>query len=296
MEELPIRYLRVDSIDPITAHLVRIKFSAERLGDLLDGSPDQQVKLYFPKPGQEQPRLPQPENDYMSWYQAYSAMPDDERPWMRSFTIRGHDLDAGTLDIDFVLHAGSAPAVSWARRAEPGDVVGMFGPSQNFARKVPLVDSIGAADWLLLVGDETALPAIGTILESLPKGHPTVAFLEVDNRAEELKFDTLGEVQIRWFHRDGAAPGTISLLPDAVRSADFPDGRVFAWLAGEAKTVRALRRHLVNDRDVDKKSIDFAGYWRYSLTQDDDPTAEDMAEAQERLAEAGLDGQQGKWG
>lgn len=286
MEELPVRYIRSDSVRTVTPHMVRVTFTVDRLTDLVDGSPDQQVKLYFPKPGQDVPRLPEPDSDLMNWYQAYTAIPDDERPWMRSFTIRGHDHAHGTIDVDFVLHGDDAPASRWAQHAQPGDVLGMFGPSQYFARPVSLAASIAAADWLLLAGDETALPAMSTVLEALPAGHPAVAYIEVADSVEEQQIDSPGAVAIHWLHRDGAAAGTTGQLLDAVRTAEFRAGQVFAWIAGESSAVRALRRHLVDDRDVEKRSIDFAGYWRLTLTQDDAPTDEDMAEAQERLAEA----------
>src|SRR5690606_15876510 len=130
----------------------------------------------------------------------------------------------------------------------------------------------------LFAGDETALPAIGTLVESLPEGVRAIAFLEVADAAEEQPLASPGDLTVRWLHRHQAPAGHTDLLLQAVREADLPPGRVLAWLAGEAGMVRALRRHLVNDRGVPKRSIDFAGYWRVRLTQDDAPTDADMSD------------------
>ncbi|MFI0259277.1 siderophore-interacting protein [Streptomyces sp. NPDC017056] len=284
---LPVRYVEVVAVRRTSPRMVRVTFGGDALaGFRLDG-PDQQVKLYFPRQGQRVPRLPGPpaDGDVMRWYQAFHAIPEDERPWARSYTVRAHHPRHDTIDIDFVLHgtgAAGGPATRWARTAAPGDVLGMFGPAAYFARPVPL----GTADWMLLAGDETALPAIGTLAEWLPEGARAVAYVEVADAAEEQVFDTRGDLTVHWLHRGPGAAGPGELLVRAVRAARFPAGSVFAWLAGEAGAVRALRRHLVGDRGLDKRDVEFTGYWRRALSQDDAPTEEDLAEARERLAGA----------
>jgi NADPH-dependent ferric siderophore reductase len=263
--------------------MARVTFGGPDLADFALAGPDQQVKLYFPKPGRRVPVLPGPaddgDGDVMRWYAAFQAIPEDERPWTRSYTVRAHDPLRGTVDVDFVLHRDAGPATRWALSAAAGDVLGMFGPSAYFATPVPL----GTTDWMLLAGDESALPAIGTIVEALPPGARAMAYVEVTDAAEEQRFTTAGDVSVRWLHRDGAPAGHGPLV-EAVRGAVFPGGSGYAWLGGEASAVRALRRHLVGERGLDKRSVDFTGYWRLSLTQDDDPTEADLAEARERLA------------
>jgi NADPH-dependent ferric siderophore reductase len=276
MMQLPLRLIRVEAVQPLTPHLTRVTFSTPD-PILLDG-PDQQVKLYFPRPGQTVPRLPA--RDSTSFYQDYLAIPDAERPWMRSFTIRFAD----PLRIDFVLHGvgpDSGPACSWARTARPGQVLGMFGPSAEYARPVPLLASVAEADWVLMVGDDTALPAIGTLVEALPVGARAVAYLEVDDEDDEVPLSSAADLTVHWIHR--RSYGSVAR---SVRGAVLPPGSVFAWLAGEAGMVRAVRRQLVDERGVPKRSIDFCGYWRARLTQDDNPTPEDLADAQEMLARA----------
>jgi NADPH-dependent ferric siderophore reductase len=283
---LPVRFIQVTAVTLVTPHLARVTFGGDDLVEFSYDEPDQQVKLYFPKPGQTVPRLPEPDpdGDFLRWYQAYQAIPEPERPWMRSYTIRAHHPRRRTIDIDFVLHRAAGPATRWARSAKPGDTLGMFGPSSTFARPIPLTVSIRVSDWLLLAGDETALPAISTLIESLPTGTRALAYLEVGDAAEEQRFDTRGEVTVHWLHRGDIPPGHSDVLVEAVRTAQFPPGSPFAWLAGESGAVRALRRHLIGERGLDKRSVDFSGYWRPRLTQDDEPTEQDLADAQELMA------------
>ncbi|MFD0690127.1 siderophore-interacting protein [Actinomadura fibrosa] len=285
---LPVRRVHVVRAGNVTPHMRRVVLGGDDLADLVLDGPDQQVKLYFPKPGQREPRLPEPgdDGDWAGWYQRLVALPEDERPWARSYTLRAHDPAEHTVTVDFVLHPNAGPATRWAAAAAPGAALGMFGPSPDFARRVPLTASFASARQVLLAGDETAVPALGTLAEALPEGLPTVAYIETAGPEDEVAFPTRGDLTVHWLHRGDTPAGRAGLLGAAVRAADLrPDG-LFAWLAGEAGAVRDLRRHLVGDRGVPKNRIDFAGYWRLDLTQDDAPTDADMAEARERLADA----------
>ncbi|MFF8915396.1 siderophore-interacting protein [Streptomyces sp. NPDC015032] len=276
-QALPVSYVRVVGVERITPRTARVTFSGDALAELMEDRPDQQMKLCFPREGQEAPRLPEPDADDthgMRWYEAYLAIPEPERPLMRSFTVRGYDRRSGLMTVDFVLHGDGGPAARWGRDARAGDVLGMVGPSSMYARPLP------DADWLLLAGDETALPAIGTLLESLPAGGRAVVCAEVADEAEEQVLASPGEVTVHWVHRDRGGR-----LADAVRGAGLPAGSGAAWLAGEAGAVRALRRHLVEERGLPRAAVEFSGYWRSSLSQDDAPTEEDLAWAKERAAE-----------
>jgi NADPH-dependent ferric siderophore reductase len=262
----PTGLLEVTAVRRPTPGTVRVTFTGSGLADL-EPWPDQQLKLLFPPPGRPV-RLPSGDDDVMRWYQAYLAIPEDERPVMRSYTVRGRD--GGTIDVDFVLHSGATdgPATAWARTAAVGDVVGRYGPDAAYRRPVPKADTV------LLAGDETALPAIATLLSEVDNA---VVFVEVPDAAEEQPLPA----EVRWLHRNGAPHGI--KLREAVRGASFGPGSVAAWLAGEAGMVRSLRRHLVGERGLDKSAIEFTGYWRRALTQDDAPTAEDLADAREKL-------------
>ncbi|MDH6708830.1 NADPH-dependent ferric siderophore reductase [Kitasatospora sp. MAA19] len=279
---LPVTFVEVVEVRRITPRTARVTFEAGALADSVGVAPDQQVKLCFPRPGQAEPELPAQSDDPMSWYQAYLAIPEAARPLLRSFTLRRRRPGTRLVEIDFVLHGDSGPAAAWADRAAPGQRLGMVGPSALYAPTVPFAEAAAAADWVLLAGDETALPAIATLVAALPAGVRAVAFVEVADEAERQPLESGAELAVHWLTRCGRAPG--EALVGAVRAAGLPGGTPFAWLAGEAGAVRALRRQLVEERGVPKSSIDFTGYWRHRLTQDDAPTAEDLADAQERFA------------
>ncbi|GAA1356466.1 siderophore-interacting protein [Saccharothrix algeriensis] len=272
--------LHVTAVHPVTPHVVRVRFTGDGLDDFPTW-PDQQLKLLIPKPGHPVPDLPVAAGDRygLGWYQAYQALPEERRPWLRSYTVRAHHPDTHEIDIDFVLHADAGPATRWAASARPGDTLGRYGPSAAY-RTTP-----GRFDWILLAGDETALPAIASHLAALPPGSRALVRAEVAGAEEEQVLPSAAEVDLRWVHRGDAPPGRGTALLDAVRAAEFPEGTPFAWIAGEAGAVRALRRHLIDDRGLTRQQIDFAGYWRLALTQDDAPTEEDLAEARERVAE-----------
>ncbi|MFJ3903859.1 siderophore-interacting protein [Streptomyces sp. NPDC090025] len=277
----PLRRVRVTAVRPVTPRMIRVTLGDPSLCGVPLAGPDTQVKLYFPRPGQDEPELPAPDRngDVMRWYAAYGAIPEARRPWMRGYTIRAHDPVAGTVDIDFFLHgtgegADEGPATRWARRARAGDVLGMFGPSALFAAPV----DPAAGDWALLVADGCALPALATVVAALPPGRRAVAFVQVPDPADRQPLPTAGELTVHWLY------GEDSLVAAVRAAAALPTGAPYAWLAGEAGTVRAVRRHLVAERGVDRRAIDFTGYWRRRLTQDDAPTPEDLAEASERLA------------
>ncbi|MFD0349874.1 siderophore-interacting protein [Kitasatospora aburaviensis] len=141
------------------------------------------------------------------------------------------------MDIDVVLH-GNGPAARWAARTRPGEPVRLAGPRG----RRPTFD--GAAH-ILLAADESALPAAFTILEQLPPGIRVSAYFEVSEPADTLPVDTAAELTTTWLPRSGAHPKG-ELLADTVRAVDVPDG-THAWLAGEAGSVAAVRRHLLTD-------------------------------------------------
>ncbi|MGW4528187.1 siderophore-interacting protein [Amycolatopsis sp. NPDC004378] len=250
---------RVTVVRPVTPHTVRVTFSAVSFRDVPAGPPDQYVKVFFPLPGQETPVLPETGSDVLSWYRTYLAMPDDVRPPMRTYTVRAHRPEAAEIDVDFVLHGDDGPASAWASRVAPGDRVAFLGPHGLYAAPAE-------CDWQLLVGDETALPAIGAIVERLPAGARASVYVELSDRAERQTFETRGAVEVHWVVR-GARPVGTALL-DAVRGAAFPGGTPYAWVSGEAGVVKQVRRHLVREREVDKRLICFTGYWRQGVSEE----------------------------
>jgi NADPH-dependent ferric siderophore reductase len=246
--------------------MTRVTVGGDSLRDFASGGLDQRVKLLLPQDGQDAPVLPGVRGD--GWYQSYLAQPAQERAIMRTYTVRAVRPEARELDIDFALHGDTGPASRWATRTEPGDRLALWGSrvADNGGLDFrPTSD----AKWLLITGDETALPAIGGILEALPAGRPTQVFLEVPDPADRQNLHTEAEVEITWLIREHPGTAHGSLVLDAVRAAALPDGEGYAWIAGEAASVRTLRRHLVQERGHHRKSVNFTGYWRKGKTEDE---------------------------
>ncbi|GEM34765.1 siderophore-interacting protein [Nocardia neocaledoniensis NBRC 108232] len=257
--------MRVRRVVRLTPRMVRVTFDCADAAALADTGPDQYTKVFFPLPGQTRPVVPPPievEGGVMSWYQRYLAMPDEVRPPMRTYTVRAQRPELGELDIDFALHPDHAgPASDWASAAAPGDEIGVLCPPH--ALYCPPPDP----DWQLLVGDETAIPAIGAIVERLATGAVLRAYIEVAGPDDEQRFETRGDVRIDWVHR-GARPHGAAVV-DAVCAATLPGGAPYAWISGEANLVKLVRRELVRERGVDKRAITFTGYWRQGRTEED---------------------------
>lgn len=240
----------------ISPKMLRVTFGGPSLAGCVWAGHDHRIKLFLPLPGQTDPIVPEGPD----WFVQYRAMPEEIKPPMRTFTIV--DLRAGELDVDFVLHGDVGPAGRWANRAEPGDRVAILGPNALcptvFGYEYrPDADT----DWTLLAGDETALPAITGILGAMPAGRRALVFIEVDSVAERRPLPCAGEAEVTWLSRDGAPAEGGGLLRRAIEEASFPVGRPYAWLAGESGAVVGLRRHLVNERGVDRKDVYFSGYW-----------------------------------
>ncbi|SFB51296.1 NADPH-dependent ferric siderophore reductase, contains FAD-binding and SIP domains [Amycolatopsis marina] len=260
---LAYRVMQVAGVERLTPHMLRIRFSGADLHDVRGAAPDQYIKLFLPLEGQARPQLPPPlaaEDEVVSWYRRYLAMPDEVRPPMRTYTIRALRQELGELDIDFVLHPDAGPASNWARSAAPGDEVAFLGPHGLYS--VPR-----DTRWQLLVGDESALPAIGAILDALPQGERARVFAEVTGPTAELRLRSHADIDITWVHRGTAEHGAAVL--EAVRAAAFPQGPAYAWVAGEASLVKHVRRHLVRERGVDRRAVTFTGYWRRGVSEDD---------------------------
>lgn len=182
--------------------------------------------------------------------------PEGPRPVPRVYTIRRIDVAAGELDIDFVLHEGDGmPGAAFGLEAQPGDIVGLTGPGGG---------ELAEAGWTLLAGDETALPAIGRLLEEMPAGRKVVALIEIADDAERQELRSKADLDLRWLSREGRAAGTTTLLADAVRVLDFPGmgSSRFAWVGCEAAAAREIRKHLRKERGFTRRDSLIAAYWR----------------------------------
>jgi NADPH-dependent ferric siderophore reductase len=237
------------------------------------GGLDQRVKLFLPHPGQVEPVVPVDAGD--DWFAAWRATDPDVRAVMRSYTVRAQRHDPAEVDVDFALHGDTGPASAWALRARPGDRVLLLGPvaADNGGVDFRPPDD---TDGVLLFGDETALPAVAAVLSSLAPGTPVRAWLEVPQPEDVTDLPTAADAEVTWLVRAHDHRPRADVALGALRTADLPGTAPYAWVAGEAGTVKALRRHLVRERGLAKHHVTFTGYWRLGAT-DDQRVAETLA-------------------
>lgn len=242
------RLLQVRRSERITPRMIRVTLGGDELAGFPGDGPDRRVKMFFPVEGQQRPAIPRASTGGPVWPAG------EPRPAIRTYTVRRFDSANGELDVDFVLHTGHGPAAAWARNAVPGAWVGMSEPGGRW-------EPDPAAEFQVVIGDESALPAVATVLEALAPdlaGRPVLALLEVADDAEEQPMPAATELQ--WVHRGDRAPG--EPIVEAVRAAAFPAGAGQAWLAGESGAVKDLRTHLLHDRGLDRRRVYATGYWR----------------------------------
>jgi NADPH-dependent ferric siderophore reductase len=291
----PVRVSRLQRLSP---SFLRVTFAGTDLDAFTTNGLDQRIKVMLPLPGRGILDCP----SEADWYGEWRALPPERQMPIRTYTVRALRPELGEVDVDFVLHGATGPASAWADRATVGDEVVLIGPNARFPGPT------GGFEWhppadascLLIAGDETAVPAICAIVETLPAGRHAYVFLEVPTPADALNIAAPAGVQVTWLPRragDGASPAPRgSLLTAAVIAAveqlsdvlppsppselddvdiesgllwevpeealPRPSSGIYAWLAGEAAVVKGLRRHLVQEHGVDRTSVAFMGYWR----------------------------------
>jgi len=288
----------VRAVERVSPNFVRVTFGGLDLEEF--GTPgdvfDARIKLVFPPASGILPDL---DRDADDWWGGYLAVPEEQRGSMRTYSVRSLDVsDAGTeVVVDFVLHLApglTGPASLWASGASRGDELWMVGPRRGREDRSGIEYAPGAASSVMLVGDETAAPAIARILEDAPRSLRGLAFIEVPTADDVLPIDAPEGVEVHWLPRGDAAHG-LRLIPTVldclgatghteivVQDAEgeelvwetpvysgggedvvgaVADERYF-WIAGESGVVTTLRRHLVKDLGIDRSQVAFMGYWR----------------------------------
>jgi NADPH-dependent ferric siderophore reductase len=243
----------VTRVERLTPNMIRVAVGGEGLTRLTIGEyTDHYVKILFTRPGVDYP-------EPFDLGVIRETMPSDTWPDVRTYTIRRWLPDVPEMWVDFVVHGDEGVAGPWALNAKPGDTVRFMGPGGGYTPDP-------TADWHLLAGDESALPAIAAALAGMPAGAPVKAFVEVANDGEVQKLETSADAEITWLPRDGRPVG--DALVEAVRALEFPSGDVHAFVHGEATFVKELRRHLRLDRGLPQQQLSISGYWRRGMDED----------------------------
>jgi NADPH-dependent ferric siderophore reductase len=220
------RSLVVESTGRVTPGMVRITFSGDELADFESLGFDDHVKISVPTPSGEMER--------------------------RDYTPRRYDTSAKRLVVDFAVH-DAGPVTQWALGAKPGDTLQVGGPRGS------AVVSADVTRWLL-IGDETALPAIGRRIEEASAGTQIVSVVAVTGPGEQQSFETSAELTTLWAHRPSSAAADPAALLSVVKTVELKPG-TFVWIAAEGAVARAIRNHLVQERGYPLSWIKAAGYW-----------------------------------
>lgn len=250
---ISLRELEVVAVRDVSSRLRRITLGGRQMGAFTSDNgfaippfasegPDDHVKLFFPDPRTGALNLPGQADGHLDWPRGF-------RPTGRDYTPRSYDPAAGTFDLEFVLH-GHGIAGTWAEAARVGDRLTIAGPKASTL--------MPQADWYVLAGDETALPAIGNWLEMLPDTARVQCVILIEDESARIPLKAPGGATIIWQHHDPARPDT---LREAVSGLAFPEGRGFVWGAGERDAIRLLRAHLLDERGLEKSQIDVVAYW-----------------------------------
>ena len=239
--ELKFRVAKVVRNERVTPLMARVTFTDPSFAEFPSAAYDDHVKLWFVPDGAE-PVVPVPGPNGLDWPEGAP------KPEGRDYTPRSFDKKKRELVIDFVLHEGGV-AAEWAAGAKPGDLLGIGGPRASFVVREGF-------DYYLLIGDETALPAIGRRIEELPAEARIIAFVEIADPAERQTFATAAALDVTWIERSAGAA-----LVEAVKDATLPSGQGYIFVAGESDMSSALREYFVGRRH-DPEWIKAAGYWR----------------------------------
>ncbi|MBA2954778.1 siderophore-interacting protein [Nocardioides sp. MAH-18] len=292
--------VEVVGVDRLSPSFVRVELGGACLADFGVEGPlyDQRIKLVFPGvPGGPLPSFAGADD---SWWTTWLSRPEEERGHMRTYTVRdvvGSGVDT-RLVVDIVVHGDAhgtpGPGCAWAARAQVGDRVVLMAPRRGIRYGGIEFVPPAATGRLLLVGDETAVPAVCAILAQLPADAVGAAFLEVPTAADVLPVVHPEGVSVSWHPREGADHGaalhpavlahlgvraapleepaevdpdlwetpTYSSSGEAIDGSAADGDELYAWIAGESAVVTALRRVLVKDLGVDRTQVAFMGYWR----------------------------------
>lgn len=261
----PVHTFEVVRTEEITPHMVRVVLGGGGFDTFTPSEfTDSYVKLIFVSADVDVGQLPRPLT-----LDSFGELPVEKQPVIRTFTVRHADPAAGEIAVDIVVHGERGTAGPWAVAAEPGQPMYLMGPGGAYTPDP-------SADWHLLAGDESALPAIAAALEALPDDASGYAFIEISGPEDEIELRTPESVLLNWIYRGGRADlvpedryGDRAPLVEAVKTAQWLPGQVHAFVHGEAEAVmHNLRPYIRKERGVDAKWASISGYWRRGRTEE----------------------------
>ncbi|MFW6034343.1 MAG: siderophore-interacting protein [bacterium] len=285
---------RVAAATRLSPSFTRLTLAGPDLDEFADNGWDQRFKLILPDPLGTYDSLPRAAD----WYRTWRRLPADRRNPIRTYTVRAARPAAGEVDVDLVLHGDAGPASRFAARATAGDRLVVLGPNAVYDGAHGGLEFQPPAPYagpFLLVGDATATPAVLSILAHLPADAHGEAVLEVPEAGDVLPVEAPASVRATWLVQrpagtqlpaavgdaldrlgvrdsepgggplphDGGGDGLLWDVPD--EAAEAVTDTLYAWIAGESSLVTALRRNLVRDRGIDRRSVAFMGYWRSGI-------------------------------
>ena len=249
---IKMRLLQVKRITSLSPSIRRITLSGDDLNGFLSASFEDHIKLFLPDSPGEKPHMP------VLGEKGMEFAPNRPKPLTRDYTPRRYNSDTNELDIDFVLnHEG--PATRWASQAEEGHYLGVAGPRGSFV--IP-----AGFDWHLLMGDETAIPAIARRLEELPAACKAMVIIKIASEDSKIPLQGQCDFEIRWVQQDSdfANKNEAELLAACLGDIVLPAGEGYVWAAGEYSDIKALREYMIDQFKIDKKRIRASSYWRKS--------------------------------
>jgi NADPH-dependent ferric siderophore reductase len=251
--------MEVIHTERVSAHLVRVTVGGEGFDAWVSeadperlAKTDTYAKLLFARPelGLEQP--------YDLAVLRETLAPED-MPVMRTYTIRAIDRVAQTAAIEFVVHGDEGVAGPWAATAEPGDLLTVSGPGGQYA-------PAGGDAFHLVLGDESAVPAIAAAVEAMDPSARGLILIEVGGADDEIALPVPAEVELRWLHRGDAGYG--APLVDAVAELKRPDGEIDVFAHGERGAMKTLRGILHGEWGIDRRALSLSAYWALGRTED----------------------------
>lgn len=208
------------------------------------------IRMLFPTA-----RVPKPEWPSLGVNGLAVWPPEDRKPTARAYTVRSLNVEEGWMEVDFLMHSGESVGAAWAETATEGQKIGIMGP---VGRPVPM-----DAQWYVMGCDQTALPAVARMLETLPPRTCGYVFIEAENETEFQELNNSTQIQVNWIYRNGKPAGFDPRLADLVLAVDWPDHlNCFGWFAAEGNAANRVRKVWREDRGLGREQTLTATYWK----------------------------------